>query len=221
MTPDARRIDLEHVPRALANFDTRGFIKLVAQAETGRLIGAQVVAHNGGEMIQIAALAIRNDMTVDDLAGELFPYLTMANAPGVLTTYQHGYAYLRQNSGFTPQQQEVVFLTISVANGCGYCRAAHGTIADNMSKVPKEVTDAILDGKPAPDDTLGALQRFVQVMFDTRGKPEPSDVEAFKVAGFSERHVMEVILALAVKTLSNYTNHIFHTPVDDAFAGRS
>lgn len=78
MTPDARRIDLEHVPRALANFDTRGFIKLVAQAETGRLIGAQVVAHNGGETIQIAALAIRNRMTVDDLAAELFPYLTMA-----------------------------------------------------------------------------------------------------------------------------------------------
>ncbi|QIT56090.1 carboxymuconolactone decarboxylase family protein [Aquisalimonas sp. 2447] len=148
-------------------------------------------------------------------------YGAMANAPGVLTTYQHGYAYLRQNSGFTPQQQEVVFLTISVANGCGYCRSAHGTIADNMSKVPKEVTDAILDGKPAPDETLAALQRFVQVMFDTRGKPEPSDVETFKAAGFSERHVMEVILALAVKTLSNYTNHIFHTPVDDAFAGRS
>ena len=78
MTPDARRIELEHVPRALANFDTHGFIKLVAQAETGRLIGAQVVAHNGGETIQIAALAIRNRMTVDDLAGELFPYLTMA-----------------------------------------------------------------------------------------------------------------------------------------------
>ncbi|WP_290636720.1 carboxymuconolactone decarboxylase family protein [Aquisalimonas sp.] len=148
-------------------------------------------------------------------------YGAMANSPGVLTTYQHGYAKLRQESGFSAQEQEVVFLTISVANDCGYCRAAHGTIADNMSKVPREVTDAILAGKPAPDDKLGALQRFVQVMFDTRGKPEPSDVEAFKVAGFSERHVLEVILALAVKTLSNYTNHIFHTTVDDAFAGRS
>ncbi len=148
-------------------------------------------------------------------------YAAMANSPGVLTTYQNGYAYLRQSAGFSPQEQEVVFLTISVANGCGYCRSAHGTIADHKSKVPTEVTDAILAGKLAPDDKLGALQRFVQVMFDTRGKPEPADVEAFKAAGFSERHVLEVILALAVKTLSNYTNHIFHTPVDEAFAGRS
>ncbi|MCC5860130.1 MAG: mercury(II) reductase [Ectothiorhodospiraceae bacterium] len=75
---DARRIDLEHVPRALANFDTHGFIKLVAERDTGRLIGAQIVAHNGGEMIQTAALAIRNRMTVRELANELFPYLTMA-----------------------------------------------------------------------------------------------------------------------------------------------
>jgi len=78
ITPDARRIDLEHVPRAQASFDTRGFIKLVAEARTGRLIGAQVVAHNGGEIIQTAALAIRNRMTVEELAGELFPYLTLA-----------------------------------------------------------------------------------------------------------------------------------------------
>lgn len=148
-------------------------------------------------------------------------YAAMANSPGVLTTYQHGYAKFRQESGFTPQEQEVVFLTISVANDCGYCRAAHGTIADNMSKVPKEATDAILAGKPAPDEKLAALQRFVQVMFDTRGKPEKSDVDAFIAAGFSERHVMEIVLALAVKTLSNYSNHIFHTTVDDAFAGRS
>lgn len=78
MTPDSRRIDLAHVPRALANFDTRGFIKLVTEGDTNRLIGAQVVAHNAGEMIQIAALAIRNRMTVEGLANELFPYLTMA-----------------------------------------------------------------------------------------------------------------------------------------------
>ncbi|MDN3519091.1 mercury(II) reductase [Aquisalimonas lutea] len=78
ITPDTRRVDLEHVPRALANFDTRGFIKLVAEAGTGRLIGAQIVAHNGGEIVQTAALAIRSRMTVESLANELFPYLTMS-----------------------------------------------------------------------------------------------------------------------------------------------
>ena len=68
---------MEHVPRALANFETDGFIKLVTEADTGRLIGAHILAHEGGEMIQTAALAIKNRMTVEDLANQLFPYLTM------------------------------------------------------------------------------------------------------------------------------------------------
>ncbi|MBI2311460.1 MAG: hypothetical protein HYU77_03040 [Betaproteobacteria bacterium] len=74
---DSRTLALENVPRALANFDTRGFIKLVAEAGTGRLLGAQMVAAQAGDAIQAAALAIRSGMTVDDLAGQLFPYLTM------------------------------------------------------------------------------------------------------------------------------------------------
>ena len=72
-----RTLGLENVPRALVNFDTRGFIKLVADADTGRLIGVQAVAAEAGELIQTAALAIRSRMTVQDLADQLFPYLTM------------------------------------------------------------------------------------------------------------------------------------------------
>lgn len=78
LTPDTRRLDLANVPRALANFDTQGFIKLIAEADSGRLIGARIVAHNAGETIQTAALAIRHRMTVDALADELFPYLTFS-----------------------------------------------------------------------------------------------------------------------------------------------
>ena len=74
---DTRTLTLENVPRALANFDTRGFIKLVADAETGRLLGVQAVASQAGELIQTAALAIRTHMTVHDLASQFFPYLTM------------------------------------------------------------------------------------------------------------------------------------------------
>lgn len=77
VTVDTRMLTLDNVPRALANFDTRGFIKLVADSKTGRLLGAQAVAAQAGEMIQTAALAIRAQMTVNDLASQLFPYLTM------------------------------------------------------------------------------------------------------------------------------------------------
>lgn len=74
---DSRLLTLDNVPRALANFDTRGFIKLVAEVGSGRLIGVQAVAPEAGELIQTAALAIRNRMTVQELADQLFPYLTM------------------------------------------------------------------------------------------------------------------------------------------------
>ena len=70
-------LTMDNVPRALANFETDGFIKLVAEKNSNKLIGAQILAHEGGELIQTAALAIYNKMTVEQLAGQLFPYLTM------------------------------------------------------------------------------------------------------------------------------------------------
>jgi mercuric reductase len=73
----SRTLTLDNVPRALANFDTRGFIKLVAETGSLRLLGVQAVAPEAGELIQTAALAIRARMTVQDLADQLFPYLTM------------------------------------------------------------------------------------------------------------------------------------------------
>ena len=74
---DSGTLTLDNVPRARANFDTRGFIKLVAEAASGRLTGVQAVAAGAGELIQTAALAIRARMSVQELADQLFPYLTM------------------------------------------------------------------------------------------------------------------------------------------------
>lgn len=74
---EARVLPLDQVPRALANFETRGFMKLVAETGSGRLLGAQILADGAGEVVQAAALAIRRRLTVHDLADQLFPYLTM------------------------------------------------------------------------------------------------------------------------------------------------
>lgn len=74
---DSRTLTLDNVPRALVNFDTGGFIKLVAERENGRLLGVQSVAGEAGELIQTAVMALRARMTVNEIADELFPYLTM------------------------------------------------------------------------------------------------------------------------------------------------
>lgn len=74
---ESRVLPLDQVPRALVNFETRGFVKLVAGAGSRRLLGAQILAEGAGEIVQVAALAIRSGLSVDELAEELFPYLTM------------------------------------------------------------------------------------------------------------------------------------------------
>ena len=74
---ESRKLGLENVPRALANFDTTGFIKIVAEIDSGRIVGVQILAAEASEMIQTAVLAIRHSMTVQSLTQELFPYLTM------------------------------------------------------------------------------------------------------------------------------------------------
>ena len=74
---DTRVLDLENMPRAMVNFDTQGFVKMVAERDSGRLLGVQAVAAEAGELIQTAVMALRARMTVQDIGNELFPYLTM------------------------------------------------------------------------------------------------------------------------------------------------
>ncbi|NUR25447.1 MAG: carboxymuconolactone decarboxylase family protein [Catenulispora sp.] len=147
-------------------------------------------------------------------------YGRMANAPGLLRTYFAGYDAFRKDSGFTPVEQEVVLLTISRINGCTYCVAAHSTLADR-AKAPTEIVDAVRDGKPLPDAKLDALSNFTAVILESRGLPTVAQLDSFLAAGYSETDVLQVVLAVSVKTISNYANLLFHTPVDPAFAARA
>lgn len=147
-------------------------------------------------------------------------YAAMANSPGLLETYMRGYSLFRHESGFSPAEQEVVLLTVSRENECNYCVAAHSVIADTVSKVPEDVTNAIREDRPIRDPRLSALSNFTRIMLRSRGFPDRKDVEDFLKAGFIERHVLEIVLAISVKTLSNYTNHLFATSLDDKFASR-
>lgn len=145
-------------------------------------------------------------------------YANMANAPGLLETYLDGYERFRADSGFSPAEQEVIFLTISHFHTCTYCMAAHSMIAEKFSAVSPRDLAALRAGEPLPDVRLQTLAEFTRAMLLTRGRPSDLDLQIFVAAGFAERHVLEIILAIAVKTLSNYSNHLFHTDVDPAFA---
>lgn len=77
---ESRRLSLDQVPRALVNFDTRGFVKIVAEKSTGKIVGVQILAPEGGEVIQSAAMAIQGGRTVNEIADQFFPYLTMVES---------------------------------------------------------------------------------------------------------------------------------------------
>lgn len=148
-------------------------------------------------------------------------YANMANMPAVLHTYMHGYQSFREESGFSSQEQEVIFLAISTKNNCEYCVGAHSMIADKMSNVPADVLEAIRGGKEIPDRKLAVLDAFTRVMFDTKGNPDKDDIAAFHAAGYEDKDILSIVLAISVKVLSNYSNHLFATDLDDAFSSYS
>lgn len=123
-------------------------------------------------------------------------------------------------AGLNPVEQQVVFLSVSTENACKYCVAAHSTIAKGV-KMPDEVLAALRAQKELPDGRLQALATFTRAVINHRGWVPDEDLQAFQDAGFERRHVLDVLTIIAMKTLSNYTNHIAETPLDDAFADQA
>lgn len=147
-------------------------------------------------------------------------YLGMAGNTSLIDSYLYAYDSFRAHSNFTSVEQEVIFLSVSYFNNCEYCTAAHSFIADKMSGVPTDITNAIRSGEELPDEKLNALSVFTKLMVEKRGWVEQQEVDSFFEAGYNESHLLGIITAIAVKTMSNYSNHVTKPALDDVFAGR-
>ncbi|MCA1806102.1 MAG: carboxymuconolactone decarboxylase family protein [Xanthomonadaceae bacterium] len=146
-------------------------------------------------------------------------YARMAEAPTLLQAYLQT-SETFANSSLDTVQQQVVLLTVSRINGCGYCMGAHSVLAD-MAGVPAEVTDAIRNDTPIGDARLEALRQFTRQMVEQRGWVGDEVVQTFLAAGHSPANVLDVVLGIGLKTMSNYANHLVGTELDEAFAGRA
>ncbi len=142
---------------------------------------------------------------------------TMAEAPALAEAYL-AVGKLFGGTSFSETERQVIALSVSRSNGCEYCVSAHSTIA-KMGKVDEAVINAIRDDKTLGDEKLEALRQFATTVVEKRGWLDDRDVEAFLDAGYVRQQVLEVVLGVAMKTMSNYTNHIANTPLDDAFSG--
>ncbi|GAK93283.1 macrophage infectivity potentiator-related protein [Nonlabens ulvanivorans] len=139
----------------------------------------------------------------------------LAASPQLLTAYQQLHE-LFVNSSFNEDELTVVWQTINVEHACHYCVPAHTGIA-KMMKVDDSITDALRNETPLEDSKLEALRNMTLSVVRNRGNVSQKDLDAFYAAGYGERQVLDIILGMSQKVISNYTNHIAHTPVDAAF----
>ena len=142
-------------------------------------------------------------------------YGMLAESPALLKGYTTLSAIFDATS-LTPTERQVVLLTANFENGCGYCMAAHTVIA-RMQGVDDQVISALRQGIAIPDVKLEALREFTRQVVRQRGWVDESTVRRFLEAGYARTHVLDVVLGVGLKTLSNYSNHIAGTPLDTAF----
>ncbi|WP_077529861.1 carboxymuconolactone decarboxylase family protein [Vreelandella utahensis] len=142
-------------------------------------------------------------------------HAVLAEAPQTLKAYGTLHE-LFTNTSLNNDEITVVWQTINVEHECTYCVPAHTAIAKQMG-VSEEISQALRNETPLPDDKLEALRTFTKQVIAKRGNVEKADLDAFFNAGYGQQQVLEVILGLAQKTISNYVNHIAETPLDDPF----
>lgn len=140
----------------------------------------------------------------------------MAEAPALLEGYM-SLARIFGKTDLTETERQIILMTNNRLNGCTYCMAAHTTISQ-MANVPADVIEALRTDTPIADAKLEALRKFSIAVTESRGWPTEAQLDAFLAAGYTQQTVLEVILGTALKIMSNYTNHIADTPLDDAFA---
>ncbi|WP_139956954.1 carboxymuconolactone decarboxylase family protein [Flavicella sediminum] len=139
----------------------------------------------------------------------------LAGAPGILEAYQTIHKLFTETS-FDKEELTVVWQTINVEHACHYCVPAHTAIA-NMMKVDQSISEALRNETPLENPKLEALRTLTLVITRNRGHVTPEELQAFYAVGYGEQQVLEVILGLSQKVISNYTNHIANTPVDAPF----
>ena len=142
-------------------------------------------------------------------------HAVMAEAPGLLEGYQQLHRLFTETS-FDATEQTVVWQTINVEHACHYCVPAHTAIA-KMTDVPDEVTEALRNETPLPTAKLEALSDFTLSVVRDRGNVDDDTLQRFLDAGYTKRNLLEVVLGVSQKVMSNYTNHIADTPIDKPF----
>ncbi|MCF6324055.1 MAG: carboxymuconolactone decarboxylase family protein [Gammaproteobacteria bacterium] len=141
----------------------------------------------------------------------LFAY--MAEAPITIKAYLAMNELISKGS-FSAAQQQVALLTVSKENGCDFCITAHRAMG-KLNKANQETLSAIHNDTEIKDSSDYALAIYTRKVVKQRGFVSDDDINEFIAAGFTKENVLEVVLIVSIKTLSNYINHITRPEAND------
>lgn len=143
-------------------------------------------------------------------------YRVLAHSPSALRAYA-ALNKLVHDTALSPAEQQVVLLAASREHRSDYSIAMHSSSARGAG-IDEEELDALRESYSIPDNERHeALRRFTQRVILRRGRLEDDDIDMFLAAGFEPRHVIDVILAVTMKNLSDYTDHVADIPIDDKY----
>ena len=139
-------------------------------------------------------------------------FRAISNSPAALEGYLGLNGALAKGT-LEPATRERIALAIAEVNGCDYCASAHTYLGKNLSKLSDAEISANRDGG-STDAKADAAVRFAVKLAQLRGHPSDADLEAVKDAGYSDAQVIEIVLHVALNTLTNYVNETVKTEID-------
>lgn len=143
-------------------------------------------------------------------------YATLAHSEHALASYL---ALQNARSSINGKAREVVNLVVSQVNGCEYCLAAHTVIGGMVGLTPAQILE-VRSGHAGFDARLDALARLVKSIASERGHADPALVEAFFAAGWTQENLVDAIVVIGDKTVTNYLHATTKVPVDFPAAPR-
>jgi AhpD family alkylhydroperoxidase len=137
-------------------------------------------------------------------------YATLALSENALGSYL---AFQNAKSSLTAKAREVINLVVSQVNGCPYCLSAHTVIGGMVGFTPEQIIE-IRRGGASFDAKLDALAKLVKNIAIERGHADPAQVQAFLDAGWTRENLVDAIVVIGDKTVTNYLHGTTKVPVD-------
>ena len=143
-----------------------------------------------------------------------------AGSPVLIQSYHALSGIINSQSAFTEAEREIIQIANNIENDCSYCMAAHSTVVQMKELFPEDQLQALRASAPLAESKHEALRAFSLAVLKNQGRVSPAELEAFKAAGYSDEHALEIILHSAFKVITNFTNNMVNPPLDEPFVAQ-